>query len=81
VPDRALANHLISMWTTRFYLDKVFITLTSYPIGNELHGCYRQGMLQMTHDIPPCYIAKGTLAMETKRADAPVRPLIACHVR
>ncbi len=50
------------MWFVfcRFYLDKVFITLTGYAIGNELHGCYREAMLKLTHDVSPCYIAKGT---------------------
>jgi hypothetical protein len=43
----------------KFYLDKVFLTVTPYALGNELHGCYREAMLKITHDVSPCYITKG----------------------
>ena len=43
-------------------MDKFLVTITQYAMSNELHGCYREAMLKLTHDQSPCYIAKGTHA-------------------
>jgi len=45
----------------KHYMDKFLVTITQYAMGNELHGCYREAMLKLTHDQSPCYIAKGWL--------------------
>jgi hypothetical protein len=45
---------------SRHYMDKFLVTITQYAMSNELHGCYREAMLKLTHDQSPCYIAKGT---------------------
>jgi len=44
---------------SRYYMDKFFITVTSYAMGTEIHGCYREAILKLTHDQAPCYITKG----------------------
>jgi len=45
----------------KYYMDKFFITVTSYAMGTEIHGCYREAILKLTHDQAPCYITKGWL--------------------
>lgn len=59
----------------KFYMDKVFTVVTPYAMSHELHGCYREAMQELTHDVPPCFITKGWIMGGQRKALEKVVPL------